>query len=103
VAYGDLATALLAILALLAVRVRYLFWPLAWAFNLVGLADLIIDTTIAVRLDLPSIAGQFGAAYAIPILYVPALFLTHLLAFRLLLQPAPSPVHAALDTPLSSS
>ena len=28
VAYGDFATALLAILALLTVRVRFLFWPL---------------------------------------------------------------------------
>ena len=33
-AYGDLATALLAILALLTVRVRFLFWPLVWGFNL---------------------------------------------------------------------
>lgn len=91
-AYGDLATALLAILALLAVRVRYLFWPLVWAFNLVGLADLVMDTTIAIRLDLPSVAGQLGAGYAIPILYVPALFLMHLFAFWLLLQPAREPV-----------
>src|SRR5260221_14541121 len=88
-AYGDLATALLAILALLTVRVRFLFWPLVWAFNLVGLADLVADTAIAVSVDLPSVAGQLGAGYAIPMLYVPALFWTHLLAFRLLLRPAP--------------
>src|SRR5258706_8407640 len=36
-AYGDFAAALLAILALLTVRLRFLFWPLVWAFNLVGL------------------------------------------------------------------
>src|SRR6185312_2891804 len=35
VAYGDLITALLAILALLTVRVRSVFWPLVWALNLV--------------------------------------------------------------------
>ncbi|HEY2123817.1 MAG TPA: hypothetical protein VGG94_00015 [Chthoniobacterales bacterium] len=87
-AYGDLATGILAILALLMVRVRYLFWPLVWAFNLVGLADLVMDTTIAVRTNLPSAAGQLGAGYAIPILYVPALVLTHLFAFWLLLRPA---------------
>jgi hypothetical protein len=87
-AYGDLVTALLAILALLAVRVRFLFWPLVWAFNLVGLVDLIINTTHAVRVNLPSVAGQLGAGYAILILYVPALFWTHLLAFWLLLRPA---------------
>jgi hypothetical protein len=88
-AYGDFATALLAILALLTVRMRFLFWPLVWAFNLVGLADLVMDTAIAVKLDLPSVAGQLGAGYAIPMLYVPALFWTHLVALRLLLRPAP--------------
>src|SRR6266478_2441306 len=75
-AYGDLATRVLAILALLTVRVRFLFWPLVWAFNLVGLADLVMVTVRAVSIDLPSVAGQFGAGYAIPILYVPALFWT---------------------------
>lgn len=87
-AYGDLATALLAILALLTVRVRFLFWPLVWAFNLVGLADLVIDTARAVSTNLPSVAGHLGAGYAILILYVPALFWTHLLALWLLLRPA---------------
>ena len=93
-AYGDLATGVLAILALLAVRVRFLFWPLVWAFNLVGLADLVIDTAHAVNVNLPSVAGQLGAAYAIPILYVPALFWMHLLALRLLLRPAHTPVRS---------
>jgi hypothetical protein len=91
-AYWDLATAVLAILALMTVRVRFLFWPLVWAFNLVGLVDLIMDTANAVRLNLPSVAGQLGASYAIPMLYVPALFLTHLLALWLLLRPAPAQV-----------
>ena len=94
-AYWDLATALLAILALLTVRMRFLFWPLVWAFNLVGLADLIMDTVRAVRMDLPSVAGQLGAGYAIPILYVPALLLTHLVALWLLLRPARSTVRSA--------
>ena len=87
VAYGDLATALLALLALLTVRVRVLFWPLVWAFNLVGLADLVIDTARAISANVPSVAGQLGAGYAIPMLYVPALFWTHILAFWLLLRP----------------
>jgi hypothetical protein len=99
-AYGDLATALLAILALLTVRVRFLFWPLVWAFNLVGLADLVIDTANAVRLDVPAMAGQLGAGYAIPILYVPALFLTHVFALWLLLRPARGLVRTA-GTPMS--
>ena len=100
VAYGDLATALLAILALLTVRVRFLFWPLVWGFNLVGLADLVNATTRAVSVDLPSVAGQLGAGYAIPMLYVPALFWTHLLAFWLLLRPGHAPARS-VDTPMS--
>src|ERR1700740_1802844 len=36
-AYGDLATGVLAMLALLAVRIRPLFWAFIVAFNLVGL------------------------------------------------------------------
>ena len=60
-AYGDLVTALLAILALLTVRVRFLFWPLVWIFNLVGLADIVIDTARAVSVNLTSVAGQLGA------------------------------------------
>jgi hypothetical protein len=95
VAYGDLATALLAILVLLTVRVRFLFWPLVWAFNLVGLADLVMATVQAVSVNLPSVAGQLGAGYAIPMLYVPALFWAHLVAFRLLLRPARASVQSA--------
>jgi hypothetical protein len=86
-AYGDFATGVLALLALLTIRVRILFWPLVWAFNLVGLADLVMDTVQAMRLNLPAVAGQLGPGYAIPILYVPGLFLIHLVAFWLLLQP----------------
>ena len=97
-AYGDLATALLAILALLTLRRPRPFWPLVWGFNLVGLADLLAATADAARVHLPPIAGQLGAAYAIPILYVPALVWMHLVAFRLLLRPgrasagAPAPI-----------
>jgi len=94
-AYGDFAAGVLAILALLTVRVRWLFWPLVVAFNLVGLTDLVLDTATAIRIDLPSAAGQLGAAYAIPMLYVPTLFWTHLIALWLLLRPAHAPVRLA--------
>jgi len=73
------------------VRLRFLIW----AFNVVGLADLVMDTVNAVSMDLPSVAGQLGAGYALPILYVPALFWTHLLAFFLLLRPARTPARSA--------
>lgn len=87
-AYGDLATSALAILALMTVRMRFLFWPLVWAFNLVGLADLVIDTVNAIRFAVPEVAGQLGAGYAIPMLYVPALVELHLVSLWLLLRPA---------------
>jgi len=83
-AYGDLATGLLAILALLSVRVRPLFWLFVVAFNVVGTTDLILDYNHAVRTGLPAMAGQLGAVYAIPVIYVPALMISHFLAFYLL-------------------
>jgi hypothetical protein len=83
-AYGDFATGLLAILTLLTVRIRPLFWLFVVAFNIVGAADLIGDYYHAIQLDLPAHAGEFGALYAIPILYVPLLMITHFAAFHLL-------------------
>ena len=92
VAFGDLITALLAILVLLTVRVRFLFWPLVVGLNVVGLADLVFDTVRAVSVNLPASAGQLGAGYAVPMLYVPLLFWVHLLAFWLLLRRGGEPV-----------
>jgi hypothetical protein len=86
-AYGDFATGLLAMLALLTVRLRPLFWLFVIAFNAVGMADLLIDYYHGVSLGLPEMAGQLGASYWIPILYVPALMITHFAAFYLLLRP----------------
>jgi len=91
-AYWDLATGVLAILALLTVRIRPLFWLFVVAFNLVGVVDLILDYYHAIRVDLPALAGQLGAAYAIPIIYVPVLMITHVAAFYLLLRPQPKAV-----------
>ena len=79
-AYGDFATGILALLALLTVRVRPLFWFFVVAFNLVGAIDILFAYYHAVRLGLPELAGQLGAAYAIPILYVPMLMITHIVA-----------------------
>jgi len=88
-AYWDLATAILAMLALLTVRIRPFFWLFIFAFNLVGLVDLIFDYYHATRAGLPALAGQLGAAYVIPIIYVPLLMITHVVAFYLLLRPQP--------------
>jgi hypothetical protein len=93
-AYWDLATGLLAMLALLTVRIRPIFWLFVVAFNLVGVVDLILDYYHAVQVGLPALAGQLGAAYAIPIIYVPVLMITHVVAFYLLLRPQPKAVRA---------
>jgi hypothetical protein len=86
-AYADFATGLLAILALLTVRIRPLFWLFVGAFNLVGAADIILDYYHATRLGLPALAGQLGSTYAIPIIYVPLLMITHIVALYWLVRP----------------
>src|SRR6266436_5856750 len=93
-AYWDFATGVLAILALLTVRMRPLFWFFVVAFNLVGVVDLILDYYHATQVGLPALAGQLGATYAIPIIYVPVLMITHVFAFYLLLRPQPKAVRA---------
>ena len=85
-AYWDFATGVLAIFALLTIRIRPLFWLFVVAFNLVGVIDLVFDYYHAVRVGLPAVAGQLGAGYAIPVLYVPLLMITHVAAFYLLLR-----------------
>jgi hypothetical protein len=87
-AYGDLATGVLAILALLTVRVRPVFWLFVVAFNLVGMADLLLNYYHAVAGNLPAVAGDLGVAYAIPIIYVPLLMITHIAAFYMLVRTA---------------
>ena len=86
-AYGDFATGVLAILALLTVRIRPLFWTFIVAFNLVGAGDLFLDYYHAIQAGLPAVAGQLGSTYAIPIIYVPLLMITHFVAFYWLIRP----------------
>ena len=94
-AYGDFATGVVAMLALLNVRIRPLFWFFVVAFNVVGVVDLIGDYYHAVQTGLPAIAGQMGAAYGIPVIYVPLLMITHVVAFSLLLRRQPKAVPAS--------
>jgi len=80
-AYGDFASGLLAIMALLTAGIRPLFWFFVVAFNIVGVTDLLAAYYHAMRFGLPFVAGQLGAAYVIPIVYVPLLMITHATAF----------------------
>ncbi len=90
-AYGDLVAAVLALLALAALR-SPLGIPLIWIFNIWGSVDLLNafyqGNTIAM------LPGQLGAAYFIPTAIVPLLLITHGLVFRLLLQREPVPLRA---------
>lgn len=100
-AYWDFATGVLAILALLTVRIRPLFWLFVVAFNLVGMVDLILDYYHATQVGLPALAGHLGAAYVIPIIYVPLLMITHVAAFYLLVRPQPKVAPALSEAALS--
>ncbi|MBV9579492.1 MAG: hypothetical protein JO057_12970 [Chloroflexi bacterium] len=101
-AYGDFATGVLAMLALLTIRVRPLFWMCVVAFNVVGMLDILVDYYHAIQFDLPSRAGQLGAAYAIPILYVPLLVITHVVSVYLLARPQPKSVRLLASAPSAS-
>ena len=85
-AYGDLATGVLAMLALLTARKRPVFWFFVVAFNLVGATDLVLAYYHAIQAGVPAHAGELGATYAIPVIYVPLLAITHGAAFYLLLR-----------------
>jgi hypothetical protein len=86
-AYADFATGVLAILALVMARIRPLFWSFVVGFNLVGATDIIVDYYHAIQAAVPAMAAQLGGTYAIVILYVPLLMITHVVAFYLLLRP----------------
>ena len=82
-------------LALLTVRVRPLFWLFVVAFNLVGVADLLLDYYHAIQVGLPALAGELGATYVIPIIYVPLLMITHVVALYWLVPWPVRQAHAA--------
>ena len=101
-AWGDFATGVLALLALLTFSTRPLFWLFVVAYNLVGITDLVFDYYHATRIDLGSIAGQLGAAYAIPILYVPLLMITHVVSIYWLVRPQPRPARTLVEAAAAS-
>jgi hypothetical protein len=53
-------------------------------------------------LGLPFVAGQLGATYVIPILYVPMLMITHVLAFYWLARPLSETNQAVAGKALAS-
>ncbi len=80
-AYGDLASGILALLALLVLRTGWAgALVLVWIFNLVGTADLLN------ALRHVDVAANFGAAWYIPTFLVPLLLVTHYMIFVRLLK-----------------
>ncbi len=87
-AWGDLLAAVLAFIALLALRLEWsAAVPLVWIFNIEGTLDLLNALFQGMRYA-PS--SDLGATYFIPAVIVPALLVTHFLVFRLLLSQKPT-------------
>jgi hypothetical protein len=86
-AYGDLLAAVLALGALIAVRLDwFVATPLLWVFNIEGTLDLLnalFQGVQRVRV------GDLGATYFIPTVAVPALLVTHVMMFVVLVRPPP--------------
>jgi hypothetical protein len=87
-AYGDFIAAILALVTLLVLPRRTGF-IIAWIFNIWGTVDLLNAFYQGNAAGL--VAGQLGATYFIPVLFVPILLITHGLAFRILLLPQGKP------------
>ena len=85
VAYGDFITATLALLALAALGTSA-GKVAAWIFNVFGTADLLFGFYQGAVISLPDKQGLLGAGYFILFAYVPLLFITHGLAYRILLR-----------------
>lgn len=80
-AYGDLISALLAILALLVLQINVrAALPFVWVFNIVGTVDLINALRQA------EAVSAFGATWFIPTFIVPLLLVTHVMIFVRLLR-----------------
>jgi hypothetical protein len=85
-AYGDLAAAILAMIAVLGLSVRASWAILAvWIFNIEGTVDLLFAYYQGI-VGAPQPPGSLGAAFFIPTLIVPPLLVTHALIFRQLLR-----------------
>lgn len=85
VAYGDLVTAILALIAFGVIGTRA-GRAMTWAFNTFGMADLLFAFYQGASISLPDRPGLLGAGYFILMAYVPLLLVTHGLVFRILLR-----------------
>jgi hypothetical protein len=90
IGYGDLATAFLALLALIALRARFRgAIALVWLFIIVGMLDTVNAIIQSMRDSVFTYALGFN--WVIVAIYVPALLVSSLLIFMQLLSPNRSP------------
>src|SRR4030095_1306494 len=90
IGYGDLATAFLALLALIALRARFRgAIALVWLFIMVGMLDTVNAIIQSMRDSVFTYALGFN--WVIVAIYVPALLVSSLLIFMQLLSPNLSP------------
>lgn len=83
-AVGDSLTAVLALVALVALRHRWRRARLmVWVFNLIGSLDLTVAMIHAVRIQA---ADYLQAQWYVPALIVPLMIVTHVMVFRTLLR-----------------
>ena len=86
VGYGDMATAFLALLALIALRARFSgAIALVWLFIIVGMLDTINAIIQSLRYSVFNYA--LGVNWVIVTIYVPALLVSSFLIFMQLLNP----------------
>lgn len=84
-AYGDLLAGLLALLALILLRIESKgAVPVVWLFNVIGTIDLLN------ALRHLEVVPQLGATWYIPTVLVPLLLVTHVMIFVRLIRPAPN-------------
>ena len=81
-AFGDLITAILALVAIpLVLRGSPFARPAVWVFNVFGTVDLLVAIATATIYNAPV---EMGPAYWIPAFWVPLLLVTHYVTFLLL-------------------
>ncbi len=81
-AFGDLLTAILALIAIpFVLRGSRYARPAVWAFNIFGTIDLLVAIILATIYNAPV---AMGPAYWIPAFWVPLLLVTHYVTFVLL-------------------
>lgn len=79
-AYGDLATAALALAGVFALRSNWrIAVPLVWLTNIWGFVDLLNGVRGVLQLNVPSF--NLGTAWYIYTFYVPAVLAAHLMIF----------------------